>query len=235
MKVFRVFVLGLPLFGFALADCGNFTVAKRTYGDTTYEKTGASTMRVSALVDCINGGNTLGAVKGGQMCNSTNCALAVVPDFLVLLNRTLNISTSETVSNNLFNLAKNDFQTQDHINFHNSWAYEITGVSTCISQGFEGFWGFTPLYRCIDGTVSQCDGDGFPDDGTPVQLCGVGTLTSENYADGTLAIVQTSGQQEMPAPANATKPADQINTSNADKAVAPVLLLAAVLSTLLLV
>lgn len=176
----------------------------------------------------------LGAVEGGQKCNSTTCAIGTIPDLLVLLNRTLNISASDTVSDSLFSLAHNDFQIQDRINFNSPWAYKTTEISTCLSQGQAGYYSFTPIYRCIDGTLFQCKGAGFPADGTSVQLCAVGTLSNNMGLDGTLNFVTTIGFDELPPLAtNATLPANQSNMANTSKVLAPIWLFITVMSIML--
>ncbi|KAK5943511.1 hypothetical protein PMZ80_004519 [Knufia obscura] len=108
--------------------------------------------------------------------------------------------------NSLFDLARPSFQQQDSINFNESWAYSPTGVRSCLNEGQAGYWGFSPFFYCVDGTLSGCSGDDYPSDGAVVRFCAPKTLGGANpsAADGALNVVQCGGCEPEMAPANAT-------------------------------
>lgn len=207
-----------------------------------------STYRVSAIVNCSDGGVNANFLSDlTNSCNSTQCAVAIDINFYLRLNRTLNNPTNGSVSAtiypttsdveaSLFDLARPSFENQDRINFNKSSAYKISDGCTqsCLDECDTGYWGFSPAYHCVDGTLPGCDGDDYPPDGTVIRFCAPGVLSGANpdVADGTLSIVRCSGCDDRVAPPNATQ--TDVDSSNTSAAVSPGVTVWNLISTTLL-
>jgi len=183
-------------------------------------------------VNCLEGGISTNFPSGlTNSCNPSRCALALETDYWLRLNRTLNNPTSDSISatiypassdvqDSLWDLAQPSFQDQDRINFHKTWAYRIQGriAQTCLDEGEAGYWAFEPRYYCVEGTLSGCDGDGYPSNGTVIRFCAPGTVTSEgpNKPDGNLHVVRCTDCNDTVAHASAIQTdAEGGNTSAA--------------------
>ena len=205
------FIILLPS---VLATCTNFTVGRRPLDDgesvLTFFTASSHTLRVSASINCSDPGafdfseGPPGDLQ--NLCNSTQCEIYTPENYQVRVNRTLNITTSDvSVADGIFNLIEGGtpFSMTGRANLNQSWVYPIGGVSSCLSEGMSGFWGFTPKLRCVDGVLSGCStDDGDPVDGTSVRACGVAVLVN-GIVDGTLSIVY-GGEGDRPPPPNAT-------------------------------
>lgn len=211
----------------ALADCNSFEpITQPGQTNVTFTTTSTpSTYRISAIANCSEGGvNTNFPSDLFNSCNSTQCALGVQSDFHLRLNRTLNnptgagtantiYNTTSDVEASLFDLARPLFENQDGINFNTSSVYNINngGTQTCLDEGEAGYWVFSPIYHCVDGTLSGCDGDNYPADETVLRFCapGVsrGALSGLDLVvpDGIKTVVRCGGCDDTVAPPNATQ------------------------------
>jgi len=221
----------------ALADCNNFEPTKEPgQNNVTFTTVNTpSTYRVSAIVNCSEGGvNNNFPSDLTNSCNSTQCAVAVESDFYLRLNRTLNNPTGAGTANtiydttgdveaSLFDLARPFFENQDRINFNKSSVYIISdgGTQTCLDEGAAGYWGFSPIYHCVDGILSGCDGDDYPTDETVMRFCAPGLLSGADpdVPDGRLNIVRCGGCEDTVAPPNATQ--TNVDSGNTSAAASP--------------
>ena len=207
----------LPFVSGVAADCKSFNPDTRPSGDTSYTKTASQTYRISALVNCTAGGsNNVPNSELNLRCNATQCALASESNFLVRVNRTLNVTTSSDAANSLFQVARSSFSSALKVNLNQSWVYSSSGIGTCLNQGDAGYWAFTPTYVCTQGVFSDCSGDGYPSSGTAVELCAVKMLSDGRvpHADGYINVVRTFGIAPEPAPTNATLTPEQSRTGS---------------------
>lgn len=86
----------------------------------------------------------------------------------------------------------------------------------CLNESLAGYWGYTPVYNCVQGYLTDCVAGGYPLNGTPVTVCGVATVdTGKGEADAGLRVMYVDGLEDEAAPAPASAGATGTATSNA--------------------
>ncbi|KAH7327146.1 hypothetical protein BKA65DRAFT_597729 [Rhexocercosporidium sp. MPI-PUGE-AT-0058] len=172
----------IPVFAALLelsnADCKNFTQATTQYGSGYYTTTASGSQRVSRGYVCDVPNSNYEFNSTGQMrCNSTQCP--AVSYGLVNIVGTTNLSLSDDDTSPLFELVPK-FTTDKPF-----FPYEFSGNASHISQCFDaadnvtGYFAFTPLLLCAEGTLSECK-TGPVEDGTAIKICAPYTYGPES-------------------------------------------------------
>ncbi|KAH0287142.1 hypothetical protein M436DRAFT_62099 [Aureobasidium namibiae CBS 147.97] len=170
----------------AAATCTNFTIV----GENNYTKPSSMTF----------------AVSQGVVCSGTsNCSVPV--GGIVTDHRMTNLtdSTMDWAYPLISNATGYPFGT--------TLVGAVDNTTYTINAGSSGYIGFTPTYRCTQGTFSGCEDKGL--DGTPVEACTpfgweTGTI------NGTLAAIATSPETAMALvcnPANTSLASSGNNTN----------------------
>jgi len=179
-------VLALSHRAKAAATCSNFTIV----GENNYTKPSSMTF----------------AVSQGVVCSGTSdCSVPV--GGIVTDHRTTNLTDST------MDWAYPLISNATGFLFNTTLVGAVENTTYTINAGSSGYIGFTPTYRCTQGTFSGCENKDL--DGTPVEACTpfgweTGTI------NGTLAAIATSPETAMALvcnPANTSLASSGNNTN----------------------
>jgi hypothetical protein len=170
----------------AAATCSNFTIV----GANNYTKRSSMTFAVSQGVVC-NGASDCSVPVGGYVQD----------------RRTTNLTDSSL--DWAFQLISN----ATGFPFNATLVGAVENTTYTINAGSSGYIGFTPTYRCTQGTFSECENKDL--NGMPVEAC-TPFGWEEGMINGTLAAIATSPETAMALvcnPANTSLASSGNNTN----------------------
>lgn len=220
------------------AKCNTFQ--PRTFKNTssyTYIADGASRI-AGPIVNCSTaaGQTPPGSDPGFGLsgCQSDQCFVGTERYWNARFNRTINIDVSSANQNDIFKLAAQHFGTDlVRTDLNQSRIWEVgTAAYPCLNESTAGYWAFTPILRCVDGTLLDCSGSDSPATGTNVTVCGIDASRDKTHANGVYNILRASGVLSQSGPQNATGPR-LISSAKSNMADASNLLFVSVFSALL--
>ncbi|CAD0099062.1 unnamed protein product [Aureobasidium mustum] len=172
------------------ATCTNFSLAGKPYtipGPATY------------------------IISSGVVCKDTQNCTILAGGFVNVPRLLNNTQPDESVVNDIFALVS----SSTNIDFEASTPDNISPVTQTFAHGTAGFVIFTPIYRCVAGTLSGCGaGNDTYTDGTVIQACTPDNRIDENHITGTVNKVTTdeaSAKDVTCNPANVSSAADAPN------------------------